>query len=114
MRESVRDPERLRHIVDAIDNVFEFAESYKGDESMEDKKTYFAIVKNIEIIGEASYMLTREFKESHPDTPWAAIEGMRHFLVHGYYNVDKQKIKNVIENDLATLRAQVVAYLSTF
>ena len=73
---------------------------------------YFAIVKNIEIIGEASYMLSPEFKESHPDTDWQVIIAMRHFLVHGYYQVDPEEVWNVIEQDLLPLKTQILSYLN--
>ena len=73
---------------------------------------YFAIVKNIEIIGEASYMLSLDFKDTHPDTNWKVIVAMRHFLVHGYYQVDPEEVWNVIEQDLQPLKEQVEKYLA--
>ena len=72
---------------------------------------YFAIVKNIEIIGEASYMLSLDFKAAHPDTNWNVIVAMRHFLVHGFYQVDPEVVWNVIEQDLQPLKEQVEKYL---
>ncbi len=44
-------------------------------------------MKNVEIVGEAAYMLTKEFKASHPEIPWKQVEGMCHVLVHGYLNI---------------------------
>ena len=67
MRERVRDKGRLEHILQAIDKVFEFSSGVKREDFQKDSILYFAIVKNIEIIGEASYMLSLEFKDSHPD-----------------------------------------------
>lgn len=110
MREPLRDPARLEHIAEAIENVIEFYPLYKNDGTLRSKATYFAIVKNIEIIGEASYMLSKDFKEAHPQTPWPEIEAMRHFLVHGYYNVKKSHIENVIEKDLPPLKEQIEDY----
>lgn len=71
--------------------------------SKRDGILYFSVVKNVEIIGEAAYMLTQEFKDAHPDTPWKIIIGMRHFLVHGYYEVDPDEVWNIIDKDLAPL-----------
>lgn len=48
---------------------------------------FFGFVKHIEIIGEAVYMLTKEFRETHPEVDWDVIEGIRHVLVHGYYKI---------------------------
>lgn len=73
---------------------------------------YFGIVKLIEIIGEAVYKITPDFKESHSDTPWSQIERMRHVLVHGYYNVGYEFIKEVIQTDIPILIKQIQSYLS--
>jgi len=72
---------------------------------------HYAIVKNIEIIGEASYMVTSEFKETHPDTPWKLITCMRHYMVHGYYPIDKDVVWDVATNDLLPLKSQMELYL---
>ena len=111
MRERVRDKGRLEHILQAIDKVFEFSSGVKREDFQKDSVLYFAIVKNIEIIGEASYMLSLEFKDSHPDTDWQVIIAMRHFLVHGYYQVDPEEVWNVIEQDLQPLKDQILEYI---
>ena len=53
---------------------------------------FFAVVKNLEIVGEATYMLTDEYKKLHNFIPWQVIEKMRHVLVHGYYTVSPEKV----------------------
>ena len=111
MRERVRDKGRLEHILQAIDKVFEFSNGVKREDFQKDSILYFAIVKNIEIIGEASYMLSLEFKDSHPDTDWQVIIAMRPFLVHGYYQVDPEEVWNVIEQDLQPLKDQILEYI---
>ncbi|MBQ7812267.1 MAG: DUF86 domain-containing protein [Bacteroidales bacterium] len=111
MRERVRDKGRLEHILQAIDKVFEFSNGVKREDFKKDSILYFAIVKNIEIIGEAAYMLSLEFKDSHPDTDWQVIIAMRHFLVHGYYQVDPEEVWNVIEQDLQPLKDQILEYI---
>jgi uncharacterized protein with HEPN domain len=68
MREPVRDQGRLRHILGAIDNVLEFMEGKTTADLRQDRILFYAVVKNIEIIGEAAYMLSEEFKASHPGT----------------------------------------------
>ena len=72
------------------------------------------MVKNVEIIGEAAYMLSQEFKDSHPQTPWKIIIGMRHILVHGYFEVEPDEIWNVIDKDLKPLQAQLESFLKEF
>jgi uncharacterized protein with HEPN domain len=70
--------------LEAIDNVLEFT----GNVSFEEYKTNtilrFAVIKCVEIVGEASYKLTNEFREQHFEIEWRNIISMRHILVHGY------------------------------
>lgn len=87
MREQPRDHERLEHIITAIDYALDFSKDLTEETLGKDKMRYYAIVKNIENIGEASYMLSKEFKSAHPEVEWGPVEGMRHFLVHEYYQV---------------------------
>ena len=58
MREKIKDYDRLLHIQESIDNVFEFMEGKTIDDLAKDKLLFFGVVKNVEIIGEAAYMLT--------------------------------------------------------
>ena len=98
-------------MIEAIDRIFEFSKGKTKDEIQQDGILYYAVVKNIEIIGEAAYMLTPEFRDAHPETPWKVIVGMRHFLVHGYYEVDAEEVWNVVQKDLQTLKDQLASYL---
>lgn len=111
MRELVRDRDRLEHIVEAIDRILEFATNRTKEEVEADNLKYYGIVKNIEIIGEATYKLTHAFCRQHPETPWEFIAKMRHVLVHDYYQIDSEQVWNVIQRDLSPLRKQVEAYL---
>ena len=112
MREKIKDNDRLLHIKESIDNVFEFLEGKSPKDLANDKLLLFGVVKNIEIIGEAAYMLTKEFKAMHPDTPGLDIIGMRHVLVHGYYMVSSAFVWDTYKNDLGVLRQQIELYLS--
>ena len=77
------------------------------DNLISDKILYFAVVKNIEIIGEAAYKLTNDFKEKHPSIPWRQIEKMRHVLVHGYYSVSPSLLYNVYTEDIPVLKSYI-------
>lgn len=112
MREAERDPQRLRDILEAIDNVFQYVGSSNFDEFVADRMRYHAVVYNIMIIGEAANLLTKEFCASHPQTPWRQIIGMRNFLIHGYQQVEKDLVWSVIASDLSSLRTQIVNYLA--
>ena len=112
MRERIKDDDRLLHIIEAIANVFEFLEGKTVDDLTNDKLLFYGVVKNVEIIGEAAYMLTNEFKGRHPATPWIDIVGMRHVLVHGYYTASPLFIWDTYKNDLDVLRHQIESYIS--
>ena len=114
MREQPRDKGRLQHIASAINNIYNFLSDKTAEDFLTDAMLYFAIVKNMEIIGEASYMLTHEFKDDHPETPWQDIINMRHILVHGYYQVDSREVWNSIKNDLPVLSKQIDKYLAEY
>lgn len=111
MREKLRDSGRLRHMLHAIDNIDRFIGNKSVSDFTIDSLLYYAVIKNLEIIGEAAYMLTTEFKDNHPATPWNQIVGMRHFLVHGYYQVDSNEVWNTIRHDLNPLREQLQEYI---
>ena len=111
MRERIRDKERLEHILTAIDTLIEGSKRHTVEEAAKDSIIFYGFVKQVEIIGEATYMLTKEFRASHPDTEWDVIEGMRHVLVHGYYAITPHKVWHVIQNDLPILRPQIERYI---
>lgn len=112
MREVIKDRGRLEHMLTAIENVEEFTKDITLDEFVNSKVLFFAVVKNIEIVGEATYMLTKEFKQSHPSIPWLIIEKMRHVLVHGYYTVSPEKVWGTVQEDLPILKEQIVGLLA--
>jgi len=58
------------------------------------------VIKNLEIIGEASYKLTKEFIAAHPEIKWKLIIGLRHVLVHGYYQIENILAWEIVQKDL--------------
>ena len=112
MREAVRDKGRIEHMLAAIANVEEFTNGVSAEEFVNSKVLFFAVVKNIEIVGEATYMLTKEFRESHQSIPWLVIEKMRHVLVHGYYSVSPEKVWKTVQEDLPVLKEQLANLLA--
>lgn len=112
MRESERNYQRLLHIREAIQNVNLFMKDREIEDLKNNPMLYYAVVKNIEIIGEASYMLTKDFIDAHPETPWKFIIKMRHILVHGYYQIEADQLYNVYTEDLPILLPQIDKYLT--
>lgn len=110
MREKPKDINRLSHIIEAIDNLIEFTQGINFEEYKGNKILRFAIIKNLEIIGEAAYLLTNEFKEKHLEVEWKVIIGMRHVLVHGYYQISDEMVWATIQTELLPLREKVEQY----
>ena len=111
MREPLKDRERLLHILNAIDRVNRYVKGKSFEDLQKDDMMYYAVVKNIEMMGEAANMLTFEFREAHPETQWKQITNMRNFLIHGYHNVEEDLVWEAISVDLAPIREQMVKYL---
>lgn len=112
MREKIKDKGRLEHILTAIDNILNNKDKYVFEAIKNDPIIFYGFVKQVEIIGEAVYMLTDEFRISHPEVEWDSIEGMRHVLVHGYYQIRPIQLWNVIENDIPKLRPLIEKYIA--
>lgn len=111
MREKIKDKIRLEHILQAIAKIEEYTNGKTKQQLLDSSLHLHATAYNIQIIGEAIYKLTSEFKDSHPATPWRVIEKMRHILVHDYFAVDVEILWLVIKDDLPILKSQVEDYL---
>ena len=112
MRERARDKGRLVDIIEYSNNVTMLIEGYTYDKFVADKRTYYSVMKNVEVVGEAAFMLTKAFKEAHPGTPWNVVQGMRHVLVHDYATIDAKELYNTAVNDMLPLSKQNEAYLA--
>ena len=113
MREKIRDKSRLEHIMESIDNIFEFTENVNLEQFAANKMMWYAVFKNLEIIGEASYMLTNELREKHTEVEWEKIIGLRHVLVHGYYTINANIVWKIVENDLIPLKERIKVIYET-
>ena len=111
MRERARDKGRLYDIVDYANKALEMIEGHSFESFVDNIAVYFAVMKCVEIVGEATYMLTKDFKSEHPEIPWSLIQGLRHILVHGYEQIDKQTLYDTTLNDLPLFRDQAKSFL---
>lgn len=111
MRERIRDLGRLQHMLEHIDRAEQFMQGKSLTDLENDVMLRYAVVKCLEIIGEAAYMLSLEFKEQHAETPWNVIIKMRHVLVHGYFSIQMPIVWDIIQNDFPELRLQIEQYI---
>ena len=107
MREKPRDKERLFHILDACNILIDSKERESIESIKESRLRFYGYVKLVEIIGEATYNITKEYRAAHPEVPWKMMEGMRHVLVHDYYMISPDKLWDTIQNDIPALKPQI-------
>ena len=99
----------LRHIVEAIDTIQGYTAAMDATAFIADRKTCDAVIRNIEIIGEACNNVTKhhaDFAVEHASIPWDFAYEMRNALSHGYFNVDNAIVWQTVQQDLPNLRAQ--------
>jgi uncharacterized protein with HEPN domain len=82
------DRVRLRHIVDALSAAIRFTAGRSREDLDRDQMLAFALLHAIQIVGEAAGKISAEFRDQHPQIPWALISGMRHRLVHAYFDIN--------------------------
>ena len=106
----LRLPEYLRHILQAIERIHHYTEDISEVAFLEDPKTQDAVIRNFEIIGEASRNIERHhpaFANDHPYLPLGFAYEMRNALSHGYFKVDLEIVWKTIHSNLPELHAQI-------
>lgn len=97
------DAVRLRHMLDAAREALRFVEGRSRADLDKDRQLVLSLVKEIEIIGEAAYQLSAETRANLPDIPWEDIIGMRHRLVHAYFDINLDILWQTVVEDLPVL-----------
>lgn len=101
----------LEDILDAISKVEDFVTGMTFEEFVDDDKTAFAVVRALEIIGEASARIPREIRDVHSGVPWREMIGIRNKLAHGYFGVDLRIVWNTVMDDLPNLAPVITVIL---
>ena len=109
MRERIKDKGRLLHILDAIEKAIKFTENVSYEEYVANTLLKYAVVKCVEIVGEASYKLTKELREQYAEIEWNKIIAMRHILVHDYYQTEDIFVWDTVKKSLPFLQEQIKA-----
>ncbi len=98
---------RIRDILDAIDQIAQFAEGMERDGFIGDVKTRAAVAMYLTVIGEAVRSVPEEVKSKYSSVPWPKMQGLRNIIAHEYARVDFDTIWNIVEQDLPPLPAQL-------
>ena len=97
------DRVRIRHMLEAAEEVLEFAEGRSRGDLDTDRMLSRAMVRDIEIIGEAASRVTSATRQICPELPWSSIIAMRNKLIHAYFDVDNDRLWDTIVVDIPML-----------
>ena len=103
----------LRHMLDSISDVLEYCEGMDRDAFMSDKKTQAAVIRNLEVLGEAAKNVPQDFRKKYPQIEWNKIAGTRDKLIHHYFGVELDIVFEVVEDELPELKAQLIDILNS-
>jgi len=111
----MKHPERvedyLEHIAQAIRRAAEYVERLGSASAFrQSQRDQDAVIRNIEIIGEAARHIQKnapEFVTAHPDLPWVEMRGMRNKMIHDYFDVDANVVWSTVKDDLPRLKQQI-------
>ncbi|MCP3930340.1 MAG: DUF86 domain-containing protein [Bacteroidetes bacterium] len=98
---------RIEDIAESIDLIFEYTSDFDFHTWKSDRKTIDAVVRNLEIIGEAASHVPDDIQERFIDIPWNQMKGIRNVLIHEYFGVDTDVLWKTIKEDLPSLREKI-------
>jgi uncharacterized protein with HEPN domain len=98
----------LKHILDEVDFILKASDKKVSEDVINDAVLSRAIIRSLEIVGEASKKLNDEFKVKYPSVEWRKLAGTRDKLIHDYFGVDYEIVWDIIENKLPQLRSSII------
>ncbi len=110
-----KDEALLKHVLEAVESIEEYVGKMTKEDFMSEgnKMVRDAVIREFEIIGEATRMLSEETKNLNPDLPWRDIADMRNKLIHEYFGVEMAIVWKTIESDLPMLKKVIQEVLSS-
>jgi uncharacterized protein with HEPN domain len=103
----------IQDMIDEIDNISFFLQNITFDEFVNDKKTYYASIRSLEIIGEACKKIPFNIIEKYSKIPWISIQSMRNKLAHEYFGVDLETVWLTIKEDLKELNQALIEIINS-
>ena len=98
----------IEDILENINKIENFSKNLSKQELLKDELKQYAIIRAIEIIGEAVKNIPKNFREKYSNIEWSKIAGMRDVITHGYFGIDLDAVWKVIEKDLPILKKQIL------
>jgi uncharacterized protein with HEPN domain len=107
-----KDPQIfLQHIMESIEQIEDYLVDVLKEEFMDSSRLQDAVLRRIEIIGEAVKNIPDDFKEKHPEIPWQKIAGMRNKIIHEYFDIDLPLVWSTAKTDIPKLKKQIAKLL---
>ena len=106
-----KDRAYLKDILNAISDIEVFIANVNETEFYENKEKRYAVVRALEIIGEAAKNLSRELRAKHKEIPWKEIAGMRDKLIHFYFGIKWELVWETVKNKIPELKNQLFKIL---
>lgn len=103
----------LHHILESAELIEDYISDTTKDNFLTSYKTQDAIIRRLEIIGEATKNISLNFKKKHPQLPWKAMAGMRDVVIHDYFGIDFHEIWDTAFYDIPELKQQIIDILKT-
>lgn len=97
----------LKSILKSIAKIERYLDGFDEQKFLEDERTQDAIIRQLEIIGEAARLLPDDLKTKYPELPWRSVSGMSNHLIHRYFRVDVEEVWRTAINDLGFLKKEV-------
>lgn len=97
----------LLHILESIERIQDFTKNVSKEKFFKDVKLQDAVIRRIEIIGEAAKNIPQDFRQKHADIPWNEMAKTRDKLIHGYFGVDLELTWNIVKTDLPKLKEKI-------
>ena len=107
------DRVRLQHMIEAAQSAIQFVSGRERSELDTNRMLLFALVRAIEIVGEAASRISEETRAAHAEIPWKAIIGMRNRLVHAYFEIDPQIVWQTVTEEIPAVLPQLRALATT-
>ncbi len=101
----------LQDILAACEKILRYSSGMDVRRIEEDEKTFDAVLRNLQVIGEAVKRLSEETRARYPQTDWRRIAGMRDVVTHGYFGIDPDVVASVVADRIPQLRDQIATIL---